>query len=219
MLLMLCSTALKAQISVEVSEAVSPMSLGERTGYAVTIPRNTEKNAAKAFRAWVTEKQKKAEIKETGKHELMVNTFSYAPFGTAPINVYFQFNEGKDGVIVVGFFEVNGAFVSTTTNPDAVATCKQFMTHFAYRMEKIAINEQLEAEKKALDKRNDEQASLEKQEKSLNDKIADCEETISKAKEDLKTNAGEQETKKEEIKSQSGKVADVEKALKVYDDY
>ncbi|HNE47407.1 MAG TPA: hypothetical protein PLL28_13505 [Chitinophagales bacterium] len=218
-LLFMCSYTLQAQISVEVSESVSAMSLGDRTGYAVTIPRSTEKNAAKAFRSWIIEKQKKADINESAKHELRVTNFAYGPLGSAPVNVYFQFNEGKDGVIVVGYFEVNGTFVSTATNPDAVAGCKQFMTHFAYRMEKLAIAENLDAEKKALEKRNDEQAGLEKQQKALNDKIADCEETIAKAKDDLKTNAGDQETKQQEIKYQSKKVSEVEDALKVYDNY
>lgn len=216
---LLIVSALQAQIAVEVSESVSTMSLGDRTGYAVTIPRSSEKNAAKAFRSWIIEKQKKADINESAKHELRVTNFAYGPLGSAPVNVYVQFNEGKDGVIVVGFFEVNGTFVSSATNPDAVAGCKDFMTHFAYRMEKLAIAEKLEAEKKALEKRNDEQADLEKQQKALNDKIADCEETIAKAKEDLKTNAGDQETKKQEIKEQSQKVSEVEDALKVYDNY
>ena len=206
-----------AQISVTVTEQVQTMSLGDRTGYSITLSGTTEKDAMKALRTWAGDQQKKPEIKESGKHELMISSFTGAGFSETPTNVYFYFLESKEGLKVTGFFEKDGLFISSSTDAASVEQCKKVMTKFAWRIEKIKIEEELAAAKKNLEKRNDEQADLEKKQKQLNDDIADCEETIKNAKAGLEQNATDQKNKKEEIGKQDAKVKEVEGKLKVYE--
>lgn len=215
----LCMTyqMVSAQISVNVTEQVQTMSLGDRTGYSVTLTGMNEKEAIKAMRSWADDQQKKPEIKETGKHELMISNFSGAGFSETPANLYLLFSEGDAGLTVTGFFEKGGVFVSTATDAATVPQCKQVMTKYAWRIEKIKIEAELAAAQKELEKRNDEQASLEKKQKQLNEDIADCEETIKNAKAGLEQNATEQKNKREEIGKQDTKVQEIQKRLKDYD--
>lgn len=208
-----------AQMSVKVEERVHAMSLGERTGYTIVLNGMSEKDVAKAFRSWAEDLQKKADVDESGKHELRISGFTGGHFSEQPVNVYVLFEEGKEDIRMTGFFEWNGTFISSATAPEKTEHCKQLMTRFAYRIEKIKIEEQLAAAGKDLEKRQSEQQSLEKKQKQLNDQITECEQTITKAKSDLEVNATDQKNKKEEIGKQEATVKEIEKKLKEYEEW
>ena len=218
-LLLTTVSSVYAQKTVEVKEVVSPLSMGERSGYSVSLGDRSEKDVVKALKIWINDIQKKVEVDETGKHEFKATNITAPTLSENPSNIYFLFTTEKDELIVTGFFEVNGAFVSSTTNPDKVKACETLMQKFVYRLEKIAIQETVTAEQKILEQRNDEQTSLEKKNKQLNDQITEWEESIKKAKSELETNAKNQETKKEEIASQQKKLNEIQSELKKYESY
>ncbi|MBK7567176.1 MAG: hypothetical protein IPI31_05060 [Bacteroidetes bacterium] len=218
-LLLTTVTSVFAQKTVEVKEVVSPLSMGERSGYSVSLGDRSEKDVVKALKIWINDIQKKVEVDETGKHEFKATNITAPTLSENPSNIYFLFTTEKDELIVTGFFEVNGAFVSSTTNPDKVKACETLMQKFVYRLEKIAIQETVTAEQKILEQRNDEQTSLEKKNKQLNDQITEWEESIKKAKSELETNAKNQEAKKEEIASQQKKLNEIQSELKKYESY
>ena len=218
-LLLTTVSSVYAQKTVEVKEVVSALSMGERSGYSVSLGDRSEKDVVKALKIWINDIQKKVEVDETGKHEFKATNITAPTLSENPSNIYFLFTTEKDELIVTGFFEVNGAFVSSTTNPDKVKACETLMQKFVYRLEKIAIQETVTAEQKILEQRNDEQTSLEKKNKQLNDQITEWEESIKKAKSELETNAKNQEAKKEEIASQQKKLSEIQSELKKYESY
>ena len=218
-LLLTTVSSVYAQKTVEVKEVVSALSMGERSGYSVRLGDRSEKDVVKALKIWINDIQKKVEVDETGKHEFKATNITAPTLSENPSNIYFLFTTEKDELIVTGFFEVNGAFVSSTTNPDKVKACETLMQKFVYRLEKIAIQETVTAEQKILEQRNDEQTSLEKKNKQLNDQITEWEESIKKAKSELETNAKNQEAKKEEIASQQKKLNEIQSELKKYESY
>lgn len=217
--ILLIGTTLFAQKEIAVSEGTATMSLGERTGFTITLDKVSEKETIKALKSWLGEMQKKPNIDETAKHELKLTSFDNASLSPDPVNIYFLFTEYSDYIKVTGFFEMNLVFVSTSTLPDKVEASKNFMRKFGLRIEKMAVEEELVAAQKELDKRNDEQASLEKKNKQLNDQIKECEETIQKAKKDLEDNAKSQDDKKAEIAKQKATNEAIEKKLKEYEKY
>ena len=168
---------------------------------------------------WLGEMQKKPDFEETVKHEFKLTGFVNASISPDPINVYFLFTEYSDYVKVTGFFEVNLTFVASTTMSDKVEPCKNFMRRFGLRMEKLGVEEQLAVAQKELNKRSDEQASLEKKNKQLNEQIKEWEESIAKAKADLEQNGKDQESKKSEIAKQKTVNEEIEKKLKEYEGY
>ncbi|MEI2672974.1 MAG: hypothetical protein V9F05_02935 [Chitinophagaceae bacterium] len=88
-----------------------------------------------------------------------------------------------------------------------------------YGWKNLGVEEQLAAAQKELNKRNDEQASLEKKNKQLNEQIKEWEESIAKAKSDLEQNGKDQESKKSEIAKQKTVNEEIEKKLKEYEGY
>ncbi len=217
--MLLIGTAVFGQKEFNVTEGTATMSLGERTGFTITLDKAQEKETIKALKTWVGEMQKKVDIEESAKHELKATSFVNASLSPDPINVYFLFTEYSDYIKVTGFFEVNLTFVATSTAPDKVEACKNFMRRFGMRIEKLNIQEELVAAQKELEKRNDEQAALEKKNKQLNDQIKECEETIQKAKTDLEENGNNQDSKKAEIAKQKTANEAIEKKLKEYESY
>ena len=218
-LFLIISTGAFAQKELIVTEGSATTSLGERTGFTITIDKKSEKETLKALKTWLGEMQKKPDFEETVKHEFKLTGFVNASISPDPINVYFLFTEYSDYVKVTGFFEVNLTFVASTTLSDKVEPCKNFMRRFGLRMEKLGVEEQLAAAQKELNKRNDEQASLEKKNKQLNEQIKEWEESIAKAKSDLEQNGKDQESKKSEIAKQKTVNEEIEKKLKEYEGY
>lgn len=208
-----------AQPTIDVQQQPYTMSLGERTGFTVVIPRADEKDCAKAFREWIDEQAKKPDIKESGKHELRAEQVTLKLLGETPANIYFLFTQGKDGVMVTGFFDIGGTFVSDATQPANAQACTRFMQRYAMRMQKLEIAAQLAAEKKVQDKKSEEKEELLKKQKQLEEKIADCEETIKQAKSDLSENADAQKSKQSELDQQSSKIKEIEKQYETYSDY
>lgn len=217
--MMMLGTSIFAQKEISVTEGTATMSLGERTGYTITIDKAEEKETIKAIKTWLSEMQKKATIEETAKHELKMTSLVNASLSPDPINVYFLFTEYSDYIKVTGFFEVNLVFVSSTTMPEKVEASKNFMRRFGMRMEKIAIEAELVTAQKELEKRNSEQATLEKKNNQLNEQIKECEETIKNAKTDLAENSNSQDNKKAEIAKQKAANEAIEKKLKEYESY
>jgi len=208
-----------AQKDFQVYERTGLLSVGERTGYTVTIDGMDEKESAKALRNWIGEKQKKPTFEETGKHELMVVDIMIPQFGTTPADLYFLFEDGKGSVNVTGFFVVGDAFVSAATNPEKYKECLVFMRNFGMRTEKLKVMETLEAADKELGKKQNEQETLVKKNEQLNNQIEECNETIEKANADLQQNAKDQEAKKTEIATQQKVVDGVQTELKKYEGY
>ena len=195
LLLMATTFTAFAQPTIDVQQQPYAMSLGERTGFTVVIPRADEKDCVKAYREWIDEQAKKPDIKESGKHELRAEQVTLKLLGDTPANIYFLFTQGKDGVMVTGFFDIGGTFVSDATQPANAQACTRFMQRYAVRMQKLEIAAQLAAEKKIQEKQTEDKEELLKKEKQLEEKIADCEETIKQAKSDLSENADAQKSK------------------------
>lgn len=208
-----------AQKDAEVKEVVGVLSMGERTGYAISLGDNSEKETVKALKTWVSDMQKKVSIDETGKHELKVTSISIPELSENPVNIYFLMESSKNDITVTGFFEVNGAFVSSTTNPDKVKACQTIMQKFGKRIEKIAIEEKVAAAQKIVKEKNDDQTSLEKKNKQLNDQISNWNESIEKAKRELEDNEKSQQEKKNEIAEEQKKLDAIQAELKKYEKY
>ncbi|MBC8047566.1 MAG: hypothetical protein H7Y00_12275 [Fimbriimonadaceae bacterium] len=149
----------------------------------------------------------------------MINDVVVDKISDQPIDIYLLFEEDKQGTVVTGFFDTGDQFISSTTPTAKYEEAENFMRRFAWRIEKIKIEDKLSDAEKQLNKKQDEQKDLERKNQSLNDDIKDCDAAIEKAKTALDQNAKEQETKKKEIEEQNKSVGDVKSELDQYKDY
>jgi len=216
---LLASAQLFAQKDFQVQERAAVISVGERTGYTVSIVDINEKELMKMLKNWIGEKQKKAEFEETGKHEIMVKGLEMPQLSVTPVDIYFLFEESKSDVKVTGFFTSGGAFMSSSTSPEKYKECVMFMRNFGMRTEKLKVMERLDVAQKELTRRQNDQHDLEKKSDQLNDQIEECNKTIEKATSDLSQNSKDQENKKREIAEQQATFDGIKKELDVYEGY
>ena len=83
-LLLTTVSSVYAQKTVEVKEVVSALSMGERSGYSVSLGDRSEKDVVKALKIWINDIQKKVEVDETGKHEFKVKILPIFIFYSLP---------------------------------------------------------------------------------------------------------------------------------------
>lgn len=207
-----------AQKEFTVTETTSVISVGERTGYRVAVEEMSEKETVKALRNWIDEKQKKPGFEETGKHELMVSNLILPQISAAPVTAYFLFEETKSGISITGFFNADGIFLSSATNPAKYQEAAAFMRKFGLQTEKLKIAASLAVAEKDLEKKQADQKELEKENTQLNNDIEEYNSAIAKAKAGLEQNAKNQEAKKNEIAAQQKNVEIIQNELKKYSD-
>ncbi|MFN0275674.1 MAG: hypothetical protein ACKVPJ_08010 [Chitinophagales bacterium] len=217
--LILLSSIASAQKNIDVTEHNTTMSLGGRNGFSVALENISKKELKNRFDEFMQQYGKKIELTEVTKTEYMINDVIVSSISETPIDIYLLFEEGKKETIVTGFFDMGDQFISSAVQPVKYKDAENFMRRFAWRIEKLKIQETLSEAEKQLGKRQDEQKDLEKKNASLNEDIKECNETIEKAKNDLNQNAKDQEAKKKEINEQQKSVENVKLELKNYQDY
>ncbi len=218
-IIVLCTSYLHAQKSVDISERKVTMSTGEHTGYTLTIQDADDDEVKDMLENWLEEKNKKADLTETGKNEWMINDYLTPGLSDKPIDIYFLIEEENNDTKVTAFYDLGDVYVSSETQPSKHEDAKSFLRNFAYRAEKTKIQQRLAEVEESLNKVESERTNLEKSGKELNEDLTDCQETIEKAKNELIQNAKDQEAKKQEIANQQKALDDIKKELQSYETY
>lgn len=217
--LLLASSSIFAQKNVDVMERNAPMSLGARNGFSVTFEGMSKKDLKDRFDEFVEQYGKKVTLTEVTKTEYLVNDVTVKTISETPIDIYLVFDETKSGTTVTGFFDMGTQFMSSALQPVKYKDAENFMRRFAWRIEKIRIQDELVEANKLLQKRNDEQKALEKENASLNKDISDCNASIDKAKSQLSENEKNQDAKKKEITDQKKNTDAISTELDQYVNY
>ncbi|MBC8172771.1 MAG: hypothetical protein H7X71_02595 [Chitinophagales bacterium] len=207
------------QKKVEVTERNTTMSLGARSGYSVTFEDMDKKELKSRFEDFVEQYGKKVSLDEVTKTEYIVNDVIVTSISEQPIDIYLLFEETNSGTVITGFFDTGDMFISSATQPQKYSEAENFMRRFAWRVEKIKIQERLNITQKLLDRKQDEKQDLERRKQTLEEDIVDCTKTIENAKNDIQQNEKDQEGKKTEIADQQKSLNDINDELKAYENY
>jgi chromosome segregation ATPase len=133
-------------------------------------------------------------------------------WGNNTVDIYSVFEEDKDKktVNMSVAVDLGGAYL-TSSDKDKYNYIEKLMKEFAVKSSKNAVEAELKAAEKVLEKLEDEQKDLVSDNKKLKDDIEDYKKKISKAESDVKDNESKQSTKKGEVEAQK-KVTDAVKA-------
>ncbi len=136
-------------------------------------------------------------------------------WGNNPVDIYTKFDEDKDKKEVKMYvaIDLGGAYLKSSGDKDKVKYIEKLMKEFAVEMTKDAIKETLHEQEKIYSKLEDEQKTLEKENKNSKSDIEDYKAKIKKAEDEIKTNEADQVKKKAELETQKKVVDDVKKKL------
>jgi hypothetical protein len=219
LMFILCqSSFLQAQKTIPVKETTAGMSLGQRNGFAIVIEQGSRKEAENVLNDFLTQYAKKPETDKVTKNELKVNDIIIPTISQQPLDLYFLFDERKDGIEVIGFFDMGTSFLSAQVFPDQYRSGMMFMERYGLRIEKVRVEAEVKDATEQMEKLQKDKSDLEKEKARLEKSISDCEATISAAKSDLTTNADNTRSKETQIKEQQEKMNNLSKKLDQYKD-
>lgn len=141
--------------------------------------------------------------KDKGK-EYVFDNVKFKDLSNNPMDVYAKFEELKDekSVKVYVAYDMGGDYVSSSAHSKEFEYMKKMMKEWAVKTSRDFVEDQMRDANKALEKLQDKQKDLEKDNKNLDGDIKNYEEKIKKAKEDIEKNKKDIETKKTEIEAQ-----------------
>jgi hypothetical protein len=197
---------------VKVKESRENIGGGSNNALVITIYEAAPDDVLKEFKGIMKDYNAKVSSKDDG---LFGDNAVIKPMGNNTVDIYAKVKKIKDGESeLIVAFDLGGAFLNSGEHKEQYKIAKEIVENFAIKMQKDAINAQLAAASKLLEKMQDQQKDLEKKNANLKDDIKDWQEKIKKAEGDIKTNEEEQVKKKAEIETQQKVVTGVKDKLK-----
>ena len=146
-------------------------------------------------------------------NEYVFDNVKFKSLSNNPMDVYAKFDEQKDdkSVKLMVAYDMGGDYISSGKHSSEYDYMKKMMKEFAIKTSKDYVEDQLKEATKILNKFQDKQKDLEKDNKDLDKDIVNYKEKIKKAEDDIGKNKKDIEVKKKEIVDQQKAVDEVKK--------
>lgn len=211
------SLALSASAQkIKVKQSNENIGGGSHNALTVTLYGINPSDAEDAFRSFM----KKYDGKRSSKDgAIFVDHATIKEMGNNTIDIYgkAQGKKGDPEITFVVAFDLGGAYLNSGDHKSQYDIAEKMVKEFAVKATKDAIEEKLKAAQKIQSNFEDEQKSLEKDNKNLVGDIEDYKKKIQKAEDDIVKNKADQEKKKSEIEAQKKVVTEIDKQLKSVD--
>ena len=197
---------------VKVSESRENIGGGNNNALVITIYEANPDDVLKEFKSIMKDYNAKVSSKDG---VLFGDNAVIKKMGNNTIDIWAKVDKVKDGESkLVVAFDLGGAFLNSSDHKEQYKVAKEIVENFAIKMQKDAIQEQLNIASKLLEKQTDQQKDLEKKNTDLKDDIKNYQEKIKKAEDDIKKNEDDQVKKKAEMATQQKVVDGIKEKLK-----
>ncbi|MEP7128914.1 MAG: hypothetical protein ABI729_08600, partial [Chitinophagales bacterium] len=186
-------------ISIEVKESKEKMSLGVNNCIKVFIPEATKEDVERDLLKYMKNYNVKGDAK---KSEYFFDNAEIKAFGNNLVDMYALIEQKAGGVDLKAFFDLGGAFLSSSGQPEKYKEAEDIVRRFAREEAVAAVGIQIATSQKTLDTRLREYDNLVRQDSAYSKKIHDCQAIIKQAEMDQQANRLIQETKKNDLVTQ-----------------
>lgn len=206
----LFSVSVFAQKKIEVRESNEKIGGGNHNALVVMIYVDDKGDVEKAWKS----KLKDMDAKVSSKDDIFADEAKLKAMGPNTFDVYSRAEMVKgEGVKLIVGVDLGGAFMSSSQHSGQFKVFKELLYEFAVKLTKEKIGAEVAAQEKALEKLEDQQKSLEKENSDLKSDIENYKKKIAEAEDKIKKNEGDQKTKKGEIEAQQKVVATVKEKM------
>ena len=202
-------------IELELHETEKSMSQGLNPGCIFTLGNCKRKDVEKSWGKFMKQYGKKTK-KVRKSDDYLTDNAMISGMSNNSIDVYAAFDQKGGDVEVSVWYDLGGAYLTSTTHTDRFTTAEEMLNKFGNRIAKEGVQRDLGAQEKTLKGMNGNMKSLQKKKSNLENDIAKYEKKIEQAKADIEQNLLDQESKAAEIKSQEELIDDVKKKLKKF---
>jgi hypothetical protein len=207
-----CLNVASAQ-TVQVTSQKADFSVGDQNALVTTIFQSNKNDVEDQWKDFL--KDFKNEKVKSDKNEVIGDNILFKDWGNNTVDVYTRFEENKNDKSVKMFvaFDLGGAFLTASKDPEKYALAVKMVKGFAIQATRYPIEKELKMAEKQLDHFDDDQKDLERQNGKLHDDINENKKKIENAESDIKKNEEAQSKKKAEIEAQKALIESVKKSL------
>jgi hypothetical protein len=199
--------------SVSVKEANEKFSNGSHDAIIANIFEN---NMDEVISQWkkLLKDYKNEKVKDKD-NEVFGDNILIKDWGNNPVDFYARFEENakEKNIKIMVAVDLGGKYLSSSGDKEKHKLVEKIIKDFAIKMTKEPLEAAVKAANKVLDKHEDNQKDLEKENKNLKSDIENYKAKIKKAEEDTKKNEESQVKKKSEIEAQKKAVDELKKKL------
>lgn len=204
-----------AQIQVDVMEGAVSMSQGDNYSQTIVLEKSNRKDVEKAWEDFIDKyKGKTKKNRKTG--EVFSDNAKLEAISSNTVDVYAKAQEAGDDTKLTVWFDLGGAYLSSTTHQDRYPAAEALLNDFANKVAKSHVEDILGVQEKTLKKKNGDLKDLRKGKENLESDIKKYEQKIEEAKQDIVQNEKDQVAKEAEIESQKAMIEETKNALKKF---
>ena len=203
----ICLTAFAFSQSVNTKESNEKFSTGSQNAIVTVIQQNNANDVISEWKSMLKD-FKNEKVKESD-NEVFGDNILVKDWGNNPVDFYAKFDEDKKAKTVKMSVAVDlgGSYLSSSVDKDKFKFVEKMVKDFAVKMTKEPILAAVKEAEKQLEKLQDKQKDLEKDNKDLKEDIEDYKKKIYKAEKEVIEKDVEIDKKKSEVKIQK-KVVD-----------
>lgn len=193
----------------KVEEGSENIGGGSNKALSVVIYGSNDNDIEKAWKSYIKDFNPD---KVSTKDGVFADNAKIKAISDNAVDVYAKTDAKKDGeVLFIVAFDLGGAFLNSSQHASQIKDAKKMLYDFAIKMTKEGMDEQIKAQAKVLEKLDDKQKDLVKDQEDLKKEIENNKAKIKKAEDDITKNKSDQEAKLKEIESQKKVIEELKK--------
>ena len=197
----------------QISETTRSMSLGNNNGCSLLLKKTDKKEVVKSWGKFMKDFKGKTKY-DKKKDETITDDAEIKEMSSNTVDVYATFVDQGDDTEMFVWFDLGGAFLSSSTHPERYPFAEKMINDFAMTVSTAMIEEELKENEKMLKNMEGDLKDAKKDQKNHEDDIAKFEKKIEEAKEGIKKSIENQKNHTTEIETQKVKVEEIKKRLK-----
>jgi valyl-tRNA synthetase len=200
--------------TAQVRESQRKMNQGTNNAMVLNLPDVEEKFIKKLWEDYMDDfYDVKTKRVRKAKEYLSDNAEIAAIGGNTPIDVYAYFEGDKEDVELTVWFDLGGAYLSSTDHPDRYKEAEKMLMRFALEVAKESTKLELEDQEDMLKDLEKDLAKLKKDNDRYHKTIENAKKKIAEAEDDIEQNEKDQVSMQAKIEEQLKAVEAVRKKL------
>ena len=196
----------------QVSESPRPMSLGLNNALTVSLTGVSVGDAERIWKKYASQFDGSSKWNKKAQ-ELFIDKASINTIGENTVDLYSKAEKVGDDVLFSVWFDLGGAFLSSTAHADKYSAASEVMVDFSREVEKFKTQEKLENEESKLKSLSGNMKDLTRDKEGYEKDIKKAEEKIAELKGKIEQNLKDQAAKQAEIDAQQSVIETVKTTL------
>ncbi|MCB0685402.1 MAG: hypothetical protein KDC53_02720 [Saprospiraceae bacterium] len=206
-----------AQSDYTINEGVREMSQGAKNSFTMFIPNASTSIGEDILKKYLRQYKGKPKL-DKKTNEWFSDDAKLETISQNTIDIYTKLEENLAAHVleVTFWYDLGGAFLSSTDHPEQIAAATQFMNRYGDMVTEVLIEEELKMEEKKLKELESDLSKLVKENDDYHKKVDEAQALIDALNKDIQVNLNAQSAKQSNIDDQRKTIDTVNNRLNLY---